>query len=135
MTYAMAGGLQSAIYTHLSGDAALAELVGSAIYDALPAGTLPQTYVALGGEEVLDRSDVTGSGAEHRFFVTVTSDAAGFATAKSAAAAVCDALVGAAVPLPRGRLAGLWFARARAERLTGGGRQITLRFRARLEDV
>ena len=135
MTYAIAGGLQSAVYTHLTGDASLTALVGSAIYDAIPAGPLPQTYVALGSEEVLDRSDNTAGGAEHRFFVTVTTDMAGFATAKAAAAAVCDALVGAQVPLLRGRLTGLWFDRAKAERLTTGGRQITLRFRARVDDV
>ena len=135
MTYAIAGGLQSAVYTYLTGDAGLTALVGNAIYDAIPAGPLPQTYVALGSEEVLDRSDKTAGGAEHRFFVTVTTDTAGFATAKSAAAAVCDALVGAAVPLPRGQLTGLWFDRAKAERLTTGGRQITLRFRARVDDV
>lgn len=135
MSYALAGGLQSAIFTHLSADAALAALVGGAIYDALPAGVLPQTYVTLGGEEVLDRSDKSGSGAEHRFYITVTTDTAGFAGAKQVAAAICDALVGAAVPLARGRLAGLWFDRARAEQQSGGTRQITLRFRARVEDV
>jgi len=135
MTYAIASGLQSAVYTFLTGDAALTALVGSAIYDAIPAGPLPQTYVALGSEEVLDRSDKSASGAEHRFFITVTTDTAGFAGAKAAAAAVCDALVGAAVPLSRGRLTGLWFDRAKAERLTTGGRQITLRFRARVDDV
>ncbi|UWQ81138.1 DUF3168 domain-containing protein [Leisingera sp. S132] len=135
MTYAIAGGLQFAVYTHLTGDAGLTALVGNAIYDAIPAGPLPQTYVALGSEEVLDRSDKTAGGAEHRFFVTVTTDMAGFATAKSAAAAVCDALVGAAVPLPRGQLTGLWFDRAKAERLSTGGRQITLRFRARVDDI
>ncbi|KIC08347.1 gene transfer agent protein [Leisingera sp. ANG-M1] len=135
MTYAIAGGLQSAVYTHLTGDAALAALVGGAIYDAVPAGALPQTYVALGSEEVLDRSDKTAGGAEHRFFITVTTDTAGFAEAKAAAAAVCDALVGASVPLTRGQLTGLWFDRAKAERLSGGGRQITLRFRARVDDV
>lgn len=135
MTYAIAGGLQSAVYTHLTGDAGLAGLVGSAIYDAIPAGTLPQTYVALGPEEVLDRSDKSAGGAEHRFFITVTTDTAGFAGAKAVAAAVCDALVGAAVPLTRGQLTGLWFDRAKAERLSGGGRQITLRFRARVDDV
>ncbi|MEX0305183.1 MAG: DUF3168 domain-containing protein [Leisingera sp.] len=135
MTYAIAGGLQSAIYTHLTTDAGLTALVGSAIYDAIPAGTLPQTYVALGSEEVMDRSDKTAGGAEHRFFISVTTDTAGFAEAKAAAAAVCDALVGASVPLTRGQLTGLWFDRAKAERLSGGTRRITLRFRARVDDA
>ncbi|UWQ34514.1 DUF3168 domain-containing protein [Leisingera sp. M527] len=135
MTYAIAGGLQSAVYTHLTGDTGLTALVGDAIYDAIPAGPLPQTYVALGSEEVLDRSDKSAGGAEHRFFITVTTDTAGFAGAKATAAAVCDALVGASVPLTRGQLTGLWFDRAKAERLNTGGRQITLRFRARVDDV
>lgn len=135
MTYAIAGGLQSAIYTHLTTDAGLTALVGSAIYDAIPAGTLPQTYVALGSEEVMDRSDKTAGGAEHRFFISVTTDTAGFAEAKAAAAAVCDALVGASVPLTRGQLTGLWFDRGKAARLSGGTRRITLRFRARVDDA
>ena len=46
-----------------------------------------------------------------------------------------DALAGASVPLARGRLTGLWLDRAKAERLNTGGRQITLRFRARVDDV
>lgn len=135
MTYAVAGALQAAVFSHLNGDATLTTLLNGALYDALPAGPLPQTYATLGAEEVLDRSDQSGGGAEHRFYITVTTDTAGFAGAKQVAAAICDALVGAAVPLARGRLAGLWFDRARAEQQSGGTRQITLRFRARVEDV
>ncbi|WP_405117476.1 hypothetical protein [Phaeobacter sp. BS23] len=37
--------------------------------------------------------------------------------------------------LSRGRLVGLWFERANASRTTSGGRQIRLRFAARLEDI
>ncbi|MGR3759625.1 DUF3168 domain-containing protein [Roseobacteraceae bacterium NS-SX3] len=134
MTYALSGPLQAAVYQHLAADAALSALVGSAIYDALPAGSLPQTYVALGPEEAEDRSDISGAGAEHRFSVAVVTEVPGFAAAKAVAGAVCDALADAPLALSRGRLAGLWFDRARAERLPGGGRSITLRFRARVED-
>ena len=45
MSYAVSGALQAAVFAALSGDAALAALVGSAIYDAVPAGTVPDLYV------------------------------------------------------------------------------------------
>jgi len=109
---------------------------GGAIYDAVPAGSIPQTYVTLGPEEVRDASDRTGAGAMHRFTVSVVSEASGFGAAKTLAGAVCDALEGAALILDRGRLVGLWFERASARRTGTGGaiRQIDLRFRARVED-
>lgn len=136
MSYAMAGALQAAVYQHLLADPGVNELVGDAIYDALPAGDLPDVYVALGTETVRDRSDVEGAGAEHRFIVSVVTDAAGFGTAKAVAGAVSDSLSGANPSLSRGRLVGLWFERAQARRAGKAGRvrRIDLRFRARLED-
>lgn len=134
MSYAISAALQAAVYQYLLADPALSALIGSDLFDALPSGTLPQTYVALGPEEVEDRSDATGAGARHRFTVSVFSDIAGFAHAKSVAAAVCDALSDAPLLLSRGRLVGLWFDRAAAQRLSGGGRSIVLRFSARVED-
>lgn len=134
MTYALSQGLQEAIYQQLTSDAALVAEVGTAIYDMLPSGTLPGLYVTLGAETVLDRSDISGGGALHRFTVTVVTNAAGFSAAKRAAAAVSDALVDAPLSLSRGHLVGLWFDRATASRLTNGDRSIALRFSARLED-
>lgn len=136
MSYGMAAALQSAVYQHLLADTGVSALVGAAIYDALPAGTLPQTYVTLGPEEVRDGSDRSGAGAVHRFTVVVVTDAAGFGAAKTLAAAICDALVDASPTLSRGRLVGLWFERAAARRTgtTGATRRIDLRFRARVED-
>lgn len=134
MTYALSQSLQEAIYQQLTSDAALAAEVGTAIYDMLPSGTLPGLYVTLGAETVLDRSDISGGGALHRFTVTVVTNAAGFSAAKRAAAAVSDALVDAPLSLSRGHLVGLWFDRATASRLTNGDRSIALRFSARLED-
>jgi hypothetical protein len=134
MTYALSEALQSAVYQHLASNPGLTALIGGDLFDALPSGTLPQTYVALGPEEVEDRSDVSGAGARHRFTVSVFSDTAGFSAAKAVAAAVCDALIDAPLTLTRGRLVGLWFERAAAERLTDGGRSIVLRFAARVED-
>lgn len=136
MSYGMAAALQAAVYQHLMADPGVAGLVGPDIYDALPAGTVPQTYVLLGPEEVRDASDRESGGAEHRFTVSVVSEVAGFAGAKAVAAAVSDALENAALALARGRLVGLWFERASARRTGTGGavRQIDLRFRARVED-
>ncbi len=136
MSYGMAAALQSAVYQHLQGDAGVSGLVGTAIYDALPPGGLPQTYVSLGPEDVRDRSDSTGDGALHRFTVSVVTESAGFGAAKSVAAAICDALVDADLSLSRGRLVGLWFERAVAKRTGKAGRirRIDLRFRARVED-
>ncbi len=135
MSYGVAAALQAAVFARLAGDAALAGQVGGAIYDALPPGTLPQLYVALGPEVVRDRSDQTGAGAEHEFTVSVVTDAAGFVAAKAAAVAVSDALVDAPLVLARGRLVALNFHRAAAERVAAGTRrQIDLSFRARVED-
>lgn len=136
MSYGMAGALQAAVYQHLLADAALGTLVGAAIYDALPPGDLPQTYVSLGPEEVRQASDGTGGGAQHRFTVSVVTAEPGFGAAKAAAAAVADALDGADLALSRGRLVGMWFDRA-VTRRTGGAarlRRVDLRFRARVED-
>ncbi len=136
MSYGVAAALQAAVFQQLSGDAQVGSLSGGAIYDAVPSGVLPQTYVTLGPEEVREASDRSGSGAVHRFTVSVVSEAAGFGAAKTLAGAVCDALEGAALTLDRGHLVGLWFERASARRTGTGGaiRQIDLRFRARVED-
>ena len=134
MSYAVAGALQAAVYQHLRADAPLAALVGAAVYDAMPPGTLVGTYVSLGPEDVTDASDKTGDGATHDFVVSVITDEAGFATAKAVAAAVSDALVGADLVLARGRLVGLWFLRAQARRVEKADtRRIDLTFRARVE--
>jgi len=135
MSYAVSAALQEAVYAALAGDATLAGLVGDAIYDATPTGELPVTYVTIGREDVRDRSDMTGQGALHDFTVSVVSDAAGFASAKTAAGAISDLLVDAGLSLSRGHLVSLNFLRATARRVgTGRTRQIDLRFRARVQD-
>ncbi len=136
MSCAMSGPLQAAVYQLLAADAALAAVVGGAIYDGLPAGPLPETYVNLGPEVVRDRSDREGAGALHRFTISVISEAQGFAAAK-AAAAIGDVLVDAVPSLSRGRVVGIWFERAQARRTGSAGqiRRIDLNFRARVEDA
>lgn len=136
MSYAVSAALQAAVYQRLASDAALTSLIGAAVYDALPDGTLPETYVLLGAETSQDASDGTGSGAWHRFTVSVVSEQAGFHTAKSVAAAVNDALVDADLTLTRGHLVALNFFRARAQREdTGDRRRIDIIFRARVDDT
>lgn len=133
MSYGMTAALQTAIYDVLSGDGALAAIVGGHVYDALPTGPLPPLYVTLGQEKVRDRSDVSAGGAEHEFSVTVTNSAAGFHAAKEAAAAVSDALLSVRLSLSRGRVARVRFYRAKA-RKRGGDRLIEVWFRARLDE-
>ena len=136
MSYASSAALQAAVYQHLSADAGLHALIGNAIYDALPSGTVPPLYVTLGSEEVRDRSDGSAGGAWHRFTVSVISEAAGFASAKLTAAAVSGALIGADLTLSVGHLVLLNFDRARARRESGGQlRRIDLTFRARIDDA
>ena len=126
MSYAIAAALQMAIYARLT-------TVNVPVYDAVPVGALPPLYVLLGAEDVRDASDQTGHGADHALTIAVISEAAGFTSAKQAAAAICDALLDTALPLTRGTLVGVHFTKARAAR-KGSQRQITLTFRARVAD-
>ena len=130
MSYGVAVALQEAVFARLSGLPALARVP---VVDAMPKG-MAGTFVLLGAEEVRDQSDQTGAGAEHRFAISIVSDATGFQTAKAMAVAISDALVDAPLVLTRGRLVGLWFQRAVARRLDEGRvRRIDLTFRARVE--
>jgi hypothetical protein len=132
MSYGQAAALQAAVYQHLS---ALPELAGIPVVDAIPKGQGGSSFVLIGSEEVRDQSDASGSGAEHRFTVSVISEAAGFNAAKDMAVAISDALNTAALELSRGRLVGLWFQRATARRRDDGRvRRIDMTFRARVED-
>ena len=136
MSYGVSSALQYAVFQHLQADTGLAALVGTDIFDAAPAGVVPTIYVSLGPEDVRDRSDKTGAGADHEFTVSVVTTAAGFQSAKDAAAAVSDALVDAPLVLTRGTLVSLNFVRARAKRVQDADvRRIDLRFRARVEDT
>lgn len=134
MSYGVSSALQAAVFLRLSNDPGVSLHVGTAIYDALPSGTLPALYIVLGTEEVRDASDKSGGGALHEFTVSVVTETAGFSSAK-VAAAVSDALVDAPLVLTRGTLVALNFYKAKAARVgTGDMRQINLIFRARVAD-
>lgn len=131
MSYSAAAALQEAVYQRLSGWDGLA---GVSVVDALPPGKGKGTFVLLGPETASDMSDKSGGGAEHLFQISVISDAQGFMSAKTVAAEVSDALVGAGLTLVAGSLVSLSFVRAAARRLnTGDARRIDLTFRARIE--
>lgn len=136
MSYGVSAALQAAVYQTLIMDTNLDLLVGSDIYDAIPSGTLPSLYVALGPEIAKDRSDKSGGGAEHEFTISVITDSSGFAVAKQAAAAVSDALVDADMTLDRGTLIALNFYRAKAVRIgSADERRIDLTFKALVQDT
>ncbi len=131
MSYLAAAALQSAIYGRLATFPALA---GVSIVDAMPPGVSAGSFVLIGPEVVLDQSDKSGAGAEHRFDVAVISDASGFLAAKAIAGAVSAALADAPLTLTTGHLVSIGFVRAVARRLDQGGvRRIDMTFRARIE--
>jgi len=135
MSYAVSAALQSAVFSTVATDPGVIAVVGDAVYDAIPSGTLPGLYISLGPENVRAEDDKTGSGSVHRFVVSVVTDVPGFRAAKEAAGAVSDALHEADLTLTRGILVSLQFQRARAFKIEKGtGRRIDLTFRARVED-
>lgn len=136
MTYVLAAPLQTAVYERLRASSGVASLVGGNVFDAPPAGTVPQLYASIGPEDARDRSDKTGRAAEHLFTVSVISDGGGFAEAKRLAGEIDAALTGAPLAMARGRVVTLTFDRARARRdRNGTRRQIDLRFRAFVDDA
>ena len=136
MTYALASALQQAVYARLLETDTLQKYVGDDVFDALPSGVLPETYVSLGPETAEDASDITNAGAEHEFIISVVTSADSFQLVKDIAAIICDALVGAALSLPRGHLVGLWFVKAKAWRTENQTtRRIDLQFRARVQET
>ncbi len=138
MTYACAWALQQALHARLSTDPEVGARLGGRIYDAAPPEGAPRDalYLTIGDDRAEDRSSGTTRGAEHQVTLAVTAPRAGFAEAKAAAAAVCDALLGAEIPLSRGALVVLAFDRAETKRLEDDAlRRVLLTFRARVDDT
>lgn len=140
MTYALAWPLQQALFARLSADTTLAALMAGPprLFDGPPHASgsqaAPLPYVVLGNDSALPRGDQTIAGAEHRFDLVIHTDQPGFAQGKQLAAAICDALLGAPLTLSRGRVVVLSFLAARTDRGADDQRQITLSFRALLDD-
>ena len=131
MTYALASGLQSAVYERLASDPAMDAVP---VFDAVPQAA-PDLYVALGHEDAVGRDDASGRGARHDLRLSVVTTRDGYAAAKAAAATVCDVLLAGDLALTRGRVVSLRFLKARARRDEGERtRRIDLWFRARTDD-
>lgn len=131
MSYGAGAALQAAVWARLT---AWPGLAGVPVVDQLPKGGGRGTFVLIGPEQVVDAGDASGPGAEHRFTVSVITDAAGFREAKEVAVEVSDALAGGGLVLSRGRVVALAFQRAVARRLAeGAARRVDLTFVARLE--
>lgn len=136
MSYGVAAALQQAVFGALQSDLALQAEISGALFDAEPAGVLPDLYVSLGAETAKARSDVTGDGAVHEFLVSVVSDAAGFSEAKTVAAIISDALSDPDLELARGALVSCRFLKAKAARDENGTtRRIDMTFRAQVDDA
>jgi hypothetical protein len=104
------------------------------VYDAMPSGTLPQTFIALGAETVSDASDQTGHGALHSVTVSVITSKPGFMEAKQLAGVVGQTLLDGPIPMAQGRVVFFNFLRAAARRDTDSQtRRIDMVFQARLE--
>ena len=70
-------------------------LVATAAFsdDAVPPNATG-TFILIGPEEARDQSDKSGAGAEHQMVISVITDATGFLSIKTIAAAISDALIG-----------------------------------------
>lgn len=131
MSYQLGAAFQTALFSRLSSDVEVAALIGGAVYDVVPAGTLPETYVLLGDEAARGTADPEGAGALHDFTLSIVSTAQGFLTAKTVAAAIGKALELSSMTLSEGRVVWMRFRKARAHR-TAEIRQIDLKYRAYL---
>lgn len=131
MSYAAAAALQSAVYARLTAYSALA---GVTVVDAVAPGGGKGKFILLGPETASDKGDKVHAGAEHQFQVSVISDETGFLTAKSIAAHVSEALMGASLTMSVGVVVEVSFIRAVARRLKEGEhRRIDMVFRARVD--
>ena len=137
MSYSASVALQGAIYRHLLDDPALSDLIGDAVFDAMPTEAPSGPYISLGPEDARDAGDMTGRGSRHDFVISVLAgqdQSVGFHLVKRVAAAVSDSLESAAIELEHGHLAGIWFQRAKARRVeNGAARRVDLTFRARID--
>ena len=140
MTYALAWPLQQAVRARLAADPGVVAVLGDRIWDAPPQETHlapPDTpYAVIGDERAGDWSTATDRGAEHVLRVSVHAASAGFAAAKAAAGAICDALLGADLGLARGHVVYAGFLDAETRRSEDGRlRTIRMRFRLLIEDT
>lgn len=134
MSFVHSSALQTAIFSTLSADVALAALVGNHIYDAVPNGELVPNYVLLGEEKALNRGDYMGKASRHDVTISVVSNANGFSDAKLIASKISEILDENPIVLSAGNMRRIQFRSARARRNFGAmERRIDLVFRALID--
>lgn len=133
MSATFSADLQAALFDRLTSDAEVGALAGAHIYDAVPAGPVPDLYVLLGEETVKDVTDSSGPAALHDVSITIISTAESFLALKTLAAAITQALLGAPLTLAAGQVAAIWPQRSEARRNASGQRRIELKFKLRIE--
>lgn len=138
MSCAYSWPLQRALHAALSARPELSALVGGRIHDEPPPDDAlvgeSAVWVLLGDEHVAPWATASDAGAAHEISISVISTHRGFAVAKQAADAVCEAALGP-LALSRGRVVNAGFLGARTQRLSAGSaRRIDLRFRIVIED-
>lgn len=133
MSTQFSGPVQVAVFDRLASDPAVLAIVGSHVYDAVPAGALPNIYVLIGEEVVKDHSDSSGLAAHHDIAISVISSVESFLMMKDAAAAITTALQAAPLSLSEGSVSAFWTRGVASRRDAAGQRKIDLKFRLRVE--
>ena len=137
MSFARSAALQEAVFSALTGSAALAALVGDAIHDAPRHADAPEgatgPHVTLGEERVEPWTAQGLDGAVHDLEIGVHVPEGGYAAAKRIGAAVTSALLEGLPALSEGRVVTSGFLGARTRREKEGRRRLDLRFRFRIE--
>jgi hypothetical protein len=135
MSYLYGQELQVAVYQALINHTELSTVSGGHIYDALPAGIAPETYVLIGEDKTTDRSDMTAKAARIDITLTVVSSSDGFSQAKLIAAEICNALEETPLVLSAGKVAEFQFRSAKTRRDTANlKRRIDLIFRTLIDE-
>jgi hypothetical protein len=136
MSVVHSAALQSAIYQELIGAVSISSLIGANVFDAVPSASAATTYVLIGEEKVLSRSDFGKAASRHDVTVNVVSTASGFSDAKIVASEICNVLDGSALNLTSGNLRNIQFISAKSRRDTGAAeRRIDLIFRALIDEA
>ncbi|ARO14273.1 hypothetical protein BVG79_00921 [Ketogulonicigenium robustum] len=128
MSYTLSLALQQALFTRLT----TTDGLSLPVHDALPSGTVPPLYIAIGPEDVESLATPDGPITLHQVKISVIATGGGFGTAKGIAAQIITALT-APLELPAGHASAPLFQAATAKSTTGADRRIDLTFRIRLE--
>ena len=108
--------VQAGVFAQISADPEIKALIGTHIFDGVPPGVVPDLYLLIGPELVIDKSDFTQSGSEHQLLISALSQGHGFKEAKRLAGVVVNALHAKPPNLDNGRVVFVHFSKANAWR-------------------